>query len=119
MLAVSPSSAALLCSGCFSVVSFDILESLPLPFLLRLAGGTGGMWLGIIKIHAELGEENTLARHARRSQKVAGHRRRGLKRRLNKHRCLISYLVMRSPEAALQGVVFWRTVVDDHSALAL
>jgi hypothetical protein len=57
--------------------------------------------------------------NARRSQKVAGHRRRGLKRRLNKHRCLISYLVTRPPEAALQGVVFWRTVVDDHSALAL
>ena len=49
MFAVSPSSAALWCfSSCLIEVSFDVFGSLP-GSLLRLAGGTGGMWLDIME----------------------------------------------------------------------
>ena len=50
ILAVSPSSAELAWCSCFTNLSFDIFGSLPKPFLLRFAGGTGGRWLDIFYI---------------------------------------------------------------------
>jgi hypothetical protein len=51
IFAVSPSSAELAWCSCFTNFrSFDTSVSLFPPFLLRLAGGTGGIWLNIFEI---------------------------------------------------------------------